>query len=89
MVNYITKEMLDKYVKGKKVIELKDFAELFEKEFGIIIPLWEEVNYAKLSEVQKEKFTKAIFSNEDVLEQLRKATTNVIIFRTMKRPFKL
>ncbi|MBW8351863.1 hypothetical protein K0H71_20900 [Bacillus sp. IITD106] len=73
-MDYITKETLDKYVKGKSVIKLKDFAELFEKEFGITVPLSEKVNYEKLAEEQKRKLTKAIFSNEDVLEQLRKAS---------------
>lgn len=75
LLDYITKETLDKYVKGKSIIELKDFAELFEKEFGIQIPFREQVDYAKFTEDQKQKLTKAIFSNEDVLEQLRKAST--------------
>jgi hypothetical protein len=75
MVEYITKETLDKYVKGKAVIELKDFAELFEKEFGILIPFRGKVDYEKFTEDQKRKLTKAIFLNDDVLEQLRKAST--------------
>jgi hypothetical protein len=75
MMEYITKETLDKYVKGKEVIELKDFAELFEKEFGILIPFREKVDYEKSTEDQKRKLTKAIFSNQDVLKQLRKAST--------------
>jgi hypothetical protein len=75
IVDYITKETLDKYVKGKSVIKLKDFAELFEKEFGIVIPFREKVDYEKLTDDKKRKLTKAIFSNEEVLEQLRKAST--------------
>lgn len=74
-MDYITKETLDKYVKDKAIIELKDFAELFEKEFGIVIPLREKVNYEKLTEAEKRRVTKAIFSNADVLKQLHKATT--------------
>lgn len=75
MVDYITKETLDKYVKGKSVIKLKDFAELFEKEFGIVVKFRDKVDYEKLTEDSKRKFTKAIFSNEDVLKQLRNAST--------------
>ncbi|WP_068675253.1 hypothetical protein [Oceanobacillus sp. Castelsardo] len=74
-MDYITKETLDKYLKDKSIIELKDFAELFEKEFGIVIPFRRNVDYEKLTEDQKCKITKVIFSNEDVLEQLRKAST--------------
>ncbi len=61
-------------MKGKSIIQLNDFAELFEKEFGIIVPLKEKANYDKLTDGQKRKLTKAIFSNGDVLEQLRKAS---------------
>ena len=73
-MNYITKETLDKYVKDKKVIGLNVFTEIFEKEFGIVIPFSETIDYDNLTEVQKMKMTKAIFTNEDVLEQLRQAS---------------
>jgi hypothetical protein len=75
MVDYITRETLNKYVKGKSIIKLKDFAELFEKEFGIVVPFKEKVDYEKLTDDKKRKLTKAIFSNEEVLEQLRNAST--------------
>lgn len=74
MLNYITKETLDKYMKGKSIIELKDFAELFEKEFGIVIPLEEANDYEGLTEDQKRKITESIFTNKDVLDQLHKAS---------------
>ncbi len=75
LLDYIKKETLDKNVKGKSVIALTDFAELFEKEFGIVVPLKEKTTYEKLTEEQRRKLTKAIFYNEEVLEQLRKAST--------------
>lgn len=70
-MEFITKETLDKYVKGKSVIELNVFTEIFEKEFGIIIPFGGKVDYENLSEVQKRNMTNAIFTNEDILAQLR------------------
>jgi hypothetical protein len=73
-MDYITKETLNKYVKDKSIIELKDFAEIFVKEFGIVMPLTEKVDLNNLTDEQKKKMTKAIFTNEDVLEQLRKAS---------------
>lgn len=72
-MDYITKETLNKYVKDKSVIELKDFAEIFVKEFGIVIPLAEKVDLNNLTDEQKRKMTKAIFTNEDVLDQLYNA----------------
>lgn len=75
-MDYITKETLDKYMKGKSVIRLNDFAEIFEKEFGIVIPFGGKIDYEKLSDQLKKKMTDAIFANEDVLEQLEKASTS-------------
>ncbi len=73
-MDYITKETLDKYIKGKSVIEINVFAEIFEKEFGIVIPFKEAIDYAKLTDKQKRKMTEAIFTNEDILDQLRDAS---------------
>lgn len=75
-LNYITKETLDKYVKGKSVIELEVFAEMFEKEFGICIPYKESLDYKKLTDEQKRKMTKGIFSNKDILDQLHEASVH-------------
>lgn len=75
-MDYITKETLDKYIKGKSIIGLKVFAEIFEKEFGIVIPLSGKVDFENLTDQQKRKMTDAIFTNEDVLKQLEKASTN-------------
>lgn len=75
-LDYITKETLDKYVKGKTVIELQVFAEMFEKEFGICIPYKESLDYNKLNDGQKRKMTKAIFSNKEILDQLHEASVH-------------
>lgn len=75
-LDFITKETLDKYVKGKSVIELKVFAEMFEKEFGIQIPLKSSADYKHMTNDQKRKMTKAIFSNKDILDQLREASVH-------------
>ncbi len=75
-MDYITKETLDKYVKGKTVIELQVFAEMLEKEFGIHIPFNESVHYNNLTDGQKRKMTKAVFSNKDILDQLHEASVH-------------
>jgi hypothetical protein len=88
-MDYITRETLNKYVKDKSVIQLKDFAEIFEKEFGIVIPLGGKMNYEDLTEVQRMKMTKAIFSNENVIEQLRKASTEGDYFEDSEEALKI
>ncbi|MFS1511706.1 hypothetical protein VQL36_04615 [Chengkuizengella sp. SCS-71B] len=75
-MDYITKDTLDKYIKGKSVIEFNIFVELFEKEFGIVLPFKDKVDFEQLTEGQRTKMTKAIFTNDDVLEQLRKASVH-------------
>jgi len=73
-MDYITKETLDKYIDGKSVIKLDVLAEMFEKEFGIIIPLRTTVDYSKMTEQQKRQMTQAIFSNDAILDQIRESS---------------
>jgi len=75
-MDYITKETLDKYIDGKSVIKLDVLAEMLKKEFGIILPTREPLNYNDMSEQQRRMMTRAIFSNDIILDQLRESSTH-------------
>ena len=71
-MEYITKDQLDKSLKHKTFIELEDLVELIEQQFGYQVSLAKK-DHSSLTEEQKKKMTKIIFSDEDVLRQLNES----------------
>jgi hypothetical protein len=71
-VEYITKHQLDNSLKHKTFIELEDLVELIEQQFGYQVSLAKK-DHNNLTEEQKKKLAKIVFSDEDVLRQLQES----------------
>jgi hypothetical protein len=71
-VEYITKDQLDHSLKHKTFIELEDLVELIEQQFGYQVSLAKK-DHNNLTEEQKKKLAKIVFSDEDVLRQLQES----------------
>jgi hypothetical protein len=72
-MQYITRERFEKIIRGKDKIDLEELVMVIENEFGYSVKL-EEKKQADFTEGQKTRMTDLIFSNEQVLKQLRKSS---------------
>lgn len=74
-MEFIKKDVLEKYIENKSVIEAKDLARFIEKQCDITVTLKSNNNLRlnEISEEKKQKITDEIFSNEEILEQLRRS----------------
>lgn len=69
----ISKEQLEQSFQGKSYVELKDFVQLIEENFGFHVTLQRKDEQPIFTEEQKKKMTSVIFKDEAVLSQLQQA----------------
>ncbi|UOF91245.1 hypothetical protein LSG31_03020 [Fodinisporobacter ferrooxydans] len=72
-MKFITREILDKYVGDKEIIEESVLIRLMKEEFGRTIPNEEEYDSDNLAEDQRKRMTKAISENVEILKQIKNA----------------
>lgn len=68
-MEFITREKFESKVKNKSVIELSELIQVIEEQFGYDVYLSKK----RKDETLTKRVTEAIMSNEDVLNQLKKA----------------
>lgn len=64
-MNFITKEILEKYIGDKTKIELKDLTQVIEEQFGYIVKLEKNDN--------TDEITKALSENPELIEKVKGA----------------
>lgn len=72
-MEYLTREQFDKIFKDKSVIEPEDLVYVLEEKLGYSVSLKKR---HRLTEGDKRRMTKAIFSNEEILKQLQESAAN-------------
>ena len=70
-MKYITREQFDQVVQDKNEIKAEDLAYILEEKLGYAVSLEEK---PQLTDEQRKRMTDFIFTNEDILSQLREAT---------------
>lgn len=68
-MEFITREQFDSKIKNKSIIELDELIHLIAEQFGYNVSITKKQSDEELTK----RVAKAILSNEDVLDQLRKA----------------
>ncbi len=69
-MHYVTKEQIEHFYtkfKGKDIVDMNEMLEAFEEIFDHPVP------ENALSEVRKKKITQALFTNPEVIKDLREA----------------
>jgi hypothetical protein len=69
-VKYITREQFNQMFQGKNEIEAEDLVYVLEEKLGYAVSLEKK---PRLSDEQRKRMTDWIFSNEDILKQLRES----------------
>lgn len=72
-MKYITREQFDQVVQDKNAIKADDLVYVLEEKLGYAVSLEKK---PELTDEQRKRMTDFIFSNEDILSQLREATKN-------------
>ncbi|MBP1968516.1 hypothetical protein J2Z83_000608 [Virgibacillus natechei] len=69
-MEYISRDQFDDIVQDKQSIKVADLVYVLEEKMGYAVTLEKKT---QLTEMQRKRMTDLIFSNEDILSQLRKA----------------
>jgi hypothetical protein len=72
-VKYITREEFDQMFQDKNEIEAEDLIYVLEEKLGYAVSLKKK---PRLTDKQRKRMTDWIFSNEDILKQLRESAKN-------------
>jgi hypothetical protein len=72
-VKYITREEFDQMFQDKNEIEAEDLIYVLEEKLGYAVSLEKK---PQLTDEQRKRMTDWIFSNEDILKQLRESAKN-------------
>lgn len=72
-MEHIPRDQFDDIVQDKNDIKVEDLVYVLEEKMGYAVSLEKKT---QLTKTQRKRMTDSVFSNEDILSQLRKAAQN-------------